>query len=158
MAVLTSVYTSKHTFFFLFSAALGLERDLLCFTFTTVCEHVRDWSTALPLTLLLPLSSFPGAAWEEGKREGDGSMLVCESPELPQPAPHHLSLTSCVQTDVAEGKAVLLTGPLPPLGSVFVRVHACLSVSVWSLPLSYLCVRFIWSGEEGNACPQSMEL
>lgn len=74
-------------------------------------------------------------------------MLVCESPELPQPAPHHLSLTSCVQTDVAEGKAVLLTGPLPPLGLVFVRVHVCLSVSVWSLPLSYLCVRFIWSGE-----------
>ena len=55
---------------------------------------VHSSATQTANTLPLPLSSFPGAA---RGGEGNGSFL-CDSPELPQPAPYHLSLTYWART------------------------------------------------------------
>lgn len=85
--------------------ALGLERDPMCYRDcggATVHVHGRDWSRALSLKQQI-LSDFlcPPFLVQPGRREGNGSFL-CESPELPQPAPYHLSLTYCAQTRLRE--------------------------------------------------------
>lgn len=52
-------------------------------------------------------------SWCSQGREGNGSLL-CESPELPQPAPYHLSLTYCAETRL-RGSCAAHASPLAPL-------------------------------------------
>lgn len=86
----------------------GLEKDPVCLTHAggaTVPEQSSNWSKALPLKQQILFDFLcPPFLVQPGRREGNGSFL-CESPELPQPTPYHLSLTYSAQTRLRESCA-----------------------------------------------------